>query len=228
MSAVPRTSARVAAAAAPPPDDAAAASAAWLDALRAESPVREEAIAHLHALLLRAARFEARRRLATRPHLREALDDLVQQAADDALVAVLAKLDTFRGESRFTTWAAKFAVLEAAVALRRHAWQGRELPVEPEDWPALADRDPSPARRAEGRELLHAVRASIARDLTPHQREVLVAVTLSGVPIDVLAERLGTTRGALYKTLHDARARLRRQLAARGHDLTAFDAGARR
>jgi RNA polymerase sigma-70 factor, ECF subfamily len=207
---------------------AAAASAAWLDALRAEGPVREEAVARLHALLLRTARFEAHRRLATRPHLREALDDLTQQAADDALVAVLAKLDTFRGESRFTTWAAKFAVLEAAVALRRHAWQGRELPVEPEEWPTVADRDPSPARHAEGRELLHAVRTAIAQDLTPHQREVLVAVTLSGVPIDVLAERLGTTRGAVYKTLHDARARLRKQLGARGYDLTDFDTGARR
>jgi RNA polymerase sigma-70 factor, ECF subfamily len=215
-------------AAAEPDRAAAAASAAWLSALRAEGPVREEAVARLHALLLRAARFEARRRLATRPHLREALDDLTQQAADDALVAVLAKLDTFRGESRFTTWAAKFAVLETAVALRRHAWQGRELPVEPEEWPALADRDPSPARHAEGRELLHAVRGAIAQDLTSHQREVLVAVTLSGVPIDVLAERLGTTRGALYKTLHDARARLRSRLAARGYDLTDLDTGARR
>jgi RNA polymerase sigma-70 factor, ECF subfamily len=223
-----REATSAAAAAAEQERAAAAASAAWLRALHADGPVRDEAITRLHALLLRAARFEAHRRLATRPHLREALDDLTQQAADDALVAVLGKLDTFRGESRFTTWAAKFAVLEAAVALRRHAWQGRELAVEPDAWPAQADRDPSPARHAEGRELLHAVRAAIAEDLTPHQREVLVAVTLSGVPIDVLAERLGTTRGALYKTLHDARARLRKRLGARGYDLTDYDTGARR
>jgi RNA polymerase sigma-70 factor, ECF subfamily len=231
----PRTGAGLATAgppgvAAPPPpaaDDAAAANAAWLDALRAEGPIREEAVARLRALLLRAARFEAHRRAATRPHLREALDDLAEQSADDALVAILAKLHTFRGESRFTTWAAKFAILEAAVALRRHAWQGRELPLEPDAWPPQADAGASPARHAEGRELLSAVRTAIERDLTPHQREVLVAITLRGVPIDVLAERLGTTRGALYKTLHDARTRLRQRLGARGFDLTAYDGGAR-
>jgi RNA polymerase sigma-70 factor (ECF subfamily) len=219
-----------ASAAAPPPpatDDVAAANAAWLDTLRAEGSAREEAVARLRTLLLRTARFEAHRRAATRPHLREALDDLAEQSADDALVAILAKLHTFRGESRFTTWAAKFAILEAAVALRRHAWQGRELPLEPDGWPPQADTGASPARHAEGRELLSAVRAAIERDLTPHQREVLVAITLQGVPIDVLAERLGTNRGALYKTLHDARARLRERLGGRGFDLSAYDGGAR-
>jgi RNA polymerase sigma-70 factor, ECF subfamily len=179
----------------------------WLEALRATGAQRERAVAELHALLLRAARFELRRRGAG-----SELDDIAVHAANDALVAVLAKLDDYRGESRFTTWAYKFALLEAAVAMRRRAWQGREIPLEPEVWPLLADKAGGPAQVAEQRELLEAVQRGIATALTPHQREVLVAVALNDVPIDVLAERLSTTRGALYKTVHDARRRLRAYL----------------
>jgi RNA polymerase sigma-70 factor (ECF subfamily) len=184
-----------------PPDQA------WIDALRARDP---QALAELHALLLRAARFELRRRGAGAE-----LDDIAHQSAADALVAILAKLDTYRGDSRFTTWAYKFALLEAAVALRRRSWQGREIPLDPDLWPLLADRAGGPAEAAEQRELLEALQDGIATALTPHQRQVLVAVALDDVPIDVLAERLNTTRGALYKTIHDARRRLRAHLEAR-------------
>lgn len=193
----------------------------WLDELQADGPVYEAAVGRLHALLLRAARFELSRRRATfGPGQRGGdPDDLAQQSAADALVAVLAKLGDFRGESRFTTWAYKFALYETAVNVRRHAWQDRELPLEPEGWQSIASRLPSPADRAVDGELLAAVQRAIGEALSSHQREVLVAVTLSGVPIDVLAERLNTTRGALYKTLHDARKKLRRQLAVQGFDL---------
>jgi RNA polymerase sigma-70 factor (ECF subfamily) len=190
-----------------------------LDDLRADGPRRDAGIAQLHELLLRAARFEVARRRALLPHVRgESLEDLATQSANDALVAVLAKLDDFRGESRFTTWAYKFALLEAAVRLRRLSWQGREVPLEPESWEAFAAERVSPHAGAETRELLGQLQSAIEEQLTPHQREVLVAVALRGVPIDVLAERLDTTRGALYKTLHDARQKLRRHLAERGLD----------
>jgi RNA polymerase sigma-70 factor (ECF subfamily) len=193
-------------------------SQAWLDALQSDGHSRDEAVASLHALLVRAARFEASRRRATMPDLgaRE-LDDIVLQSADDALVAVLAKLGEFGGRSRFTTWAYKFALLETSVRLRRRPWQGRELPLEPDRWPQSDDGALSPQAHAEQNELLAAVRGAIDSELTRHQREVLLSVAVSGVPIDVLAERLGTTRGALYKTIHDARAKLRRKLAADGH-----------
>jgi RNA polymerase sigma-70 factor, ECF subfamily len=192
----------------------------WLDALRDEGARRDDAIARLHALLLRAARFEVNRRRAALPHLRGgSLDDLAVQSADDALVAVLAKLDDFRGESRFTTWAYKFALLEAAVRLRKLSWQGRELPLEPASWEGLGADRPSPHDDAETRELLAALQTAIDAELTAHQREVLVAIALNGVPIDVLAERLETTRGALYKTLHDARQKLRRSLADQGLEI---------
>jgi RNA polymerase sigma-70 factor (ECF subfamily) len=192
----------------------------WIEALRVRS---DDALAALHGLLVRAARFEVGRRRAALPHLRgELLDDLAVQSADDALVAVLAKLDDFRGDSRFTTWAYKFALLEAAVRLRRLAWQGREVPLESESWERLAATGSSPERDVELRELLDALRAAIDEQLSERQRHVLVSTTIAGVPIDVLAERLDTTRGALYKTLHDARQKLRRRLAEQGFDVGAW------
>jgi RNA polymerase sigma-70 factor (ECF subfamily) len=185
----------------------------WLRSLRAEGRARDDAVARLHALLLRAARFEVARRRHSLQHLRgDDLDDIALQAADDAMVSVLARLDTFRGASRFTTWAYKFALLEAAVKLRKRAWQGREIPLEPEAWSLFSSAGLEPDVEVEQGELLATVRGAINEILTPHQRRVLVALALNGVPIDVLAERLSTTRGALYKTLHDARRKLRKHL----------------
>jgi RNA polymerase sigma-70 factor, ECF subfamily len=198
-----------------PPTSLDSESRRWLDALRSQGHAREHAIARLHDLLLRAARFEVARRAGGGA---DDLDDIAMQSADDALVAVLGKLDTFRGDSRFTTWAYKFALLETAVKLRRRPWQGREVPLEPERWPDVGDAS-SPHADLERVELLAATRRAIDAELTPHQREILVAVALNDVPIDVLAERLGTTRGALYKTIHDARRKLRRRLEAAGYTL---------
>ena len=185
----------------------------WLDELRAEGATKDAAVARLHAVLLRAARFEVARRRPTLPHLRgDELDDIALEAADDALMSVLRRLDDFRGASRFTTWVYKFALLEAAVKLRKRAWQGREVPLEPEAWSLFSSAGLTPELEMEQRELLATLQRAIADVLTPHQRRVLVALALNGVPIDVLADRLGTSRGALYKTLHDARRKLRRHL----------------
>ena len=189
----------------------------WLRSLHADGAERDEAVARLHALLLRAARFEVARRRPTMPHLRgDDLDDIASEAADDALVSVLRRLDDFRGASRFTTWAYKFGLLEAAVKLRKRAWQGREVPLEPESWGLFSSTGLEPDAAAEQSELLATLQQAINEVLTDHQRRVLVALALNGVPIDVLAERLETTRGALYKTLHDARRKLRKHLESSG------------
>jgi RNA polymerase sigma-70 factor (ECF subfamily) len=190
---------------------------AWLAALHGEGPVRDYAVRQLHELLLRAARFEVGRRRGALAHVRgEELDDIANQAADDALMAVLAKLPTYRGASRFTTWAYKFALLEAGVRLRRRAWQHREVVLEPDTWLALADQAESAHDQIERIEELERLRSAIDGALTAHQRTVFVALALNEVPIDVLAERMATTRGALYKTLHDARKRLRIELGEEG------------
>jgi len=191
-------------------------SRAWLHELHSQGPAHDAAVARLHALLLRAARFEVARRRPGLPHLRgEELGEIALEAADDALISVLARLDDFRGASRFTTWVYKFALLEAAVKLRKRAWQGREIPLEQERWDLLSSAGLGPAEAAEQAELLAALQDGIAA-LTPHQRRVLIALAVNGVPIDVLADRLNTNRGALYKTLHDARRNLRTYLASRG------------
>jgi RNA polymerase sigma-70 factor (ECF subfamily) len=134
-------------------------------------------------------------------------------------MAILAKLHTYRGESRFTTWAYKFALLEAAVKVRRRTWRDREVPLDADAWTRIPNLGAGPASSAESGELMLALRRAIQEALTPHQRLVLVSVTLEGVPIDVLAERLGSTRGAIYKTLHDARRKLRVRLAEQGFDI---------
>jgi RNA polymerase sigma-70 factor, ECF subfamily len=189
----------------------------WLERLQPESDDREVALAELRELLLRAARFEVRRRCATMSQIRGGdQEDIAEQSAGDAMVAILSKLESFRGESRFTTWAYKFALYEAAVKIRKLAWQGRELPLQDEEWSVMASPGVAPQAEVEMNDLLAAVREEIEGSLTPRQREVLVALALNEVPIDVLADRLGSTRGALYKVLHDARRRLREALAERG------------
>jgi len=143
----------------------------WLQRLRSDGHERDQARGELRELLLRAAGFELNRRAATLPHLRGDRDDLAQQSADDALVAILSKLADFRGEARFTTWAYKFALLEAAVKVRRLAWQGREILLESEHWDLIADTGSSPEQGAETSELLAAIRDAIKHTLTPHQRK---------------------------------------------------------
>ena len=192
-----------------PPED-------WVAALSTPGPEREDALRRLHALLLRGARFQVSRMSALRAAVGAAqVEDIVQLAADEAMVAVLSKLGTFEGRSRFTTWAYKFAVLQAAVEMRRHAWSRREVPLD--SAPPLVEPRPSPEDYAEGAAFSAAAREAIDRVLTPHQRRIALALMVDEVPIDVLAERLGTNRNALYKTLHDARSRLRDHLADLGY-----------
>ena len=190
----------------------------WIAELTADGPVREDALRRLHALLLRGARFQVSRMSAMRAAVGAAqVEDIVQLAADEAMVAVLSKLATFEGRSRFTTWAYKFAVLQAAVELRRQAWSLREVPLDAA--PPLIEPRPSPDQYAEGAELAAVARDAIDRVLTPHQRRIALALIVDEIPIDVLAERMGTNRNALYKTLHDARSRLRTHLIGQGYPL---------
>jgi RNA polymerase sigma-70 factor, ECF subfamily len=195
-------------------------SRAWLDGLRATGIERARALDRLHDLLLRAARVEAHRRHHLYPEIDGVeLDDLCRQAADDAVVAVTAKLDAYRGASRFTTWAYAFAIFEVSVKLRRHAWRRGRIPTSDDDatWDRLAERAGTSDARVETAELFRALRRAIIEELTARQREVFVAVALNDVQIDVVADQLSSTRGAIYKVLHDARTKLRRRLERDGH-----------
>ena len=193
-------------------------SSQWLRDLNANDAERNEAIERLHALLLRVARAEAARRRASTSQVRtEEIDDLCTQAASDALMAVLAKLDTYRGAARFTTWACKFAIFETSSRLRRQAWRDRNVEPDESIWNRLADTKPHALRQIENEQLVLALHRAIDERLTERQRLVFRSAALDEVPIDVLAERHGTSRGAIYKMLHDARGKLRRALIDAGY-----------
>ena len=192
----------------------------WVEGLRTTGAERAAALERLHDLLLRASRSEARRRRHLYPEIDGAeLDDLCRQAADDAVVAVTRKLEGYRGASRFTTWAYAFAVFEVSVKLRRHRWRGGVIPTADDDatWERLASGGTAAQARVESAELMLALRRAVAEELSPRQREVFVAVALNDVEIDVVAGQLQSTRGAVYKVLHDARRKLRVRLEREGH-----------
>jgi RNA polymerase sigma-70 factor, ECF subfamily len=194
-------------------------SAEWVRGLGGGSgPTYDETVARLHELLLRVARGEVRRRRGQLPIAGPELDDLAHQAAADAAVGVVANVAQFRGESRFTTWACKFAIFEVSTKVGRHFWQQPTVPMDSEDWDRLPDRfGLDPARVAEWRDVVAALHRAVDDELTDHQRGIFVAIVLNGTPLDALVAELGSSRNAIYKTLFDARRKLRASLVTHGY-----------
>ncbi|HET8614845.1 MAG TPA: sigma-70 family RNA polymerase sigma factor [Actinomycetales bacterium] len=188
----------------------------WPAALTAGGACEQQALRELHGLMLRASRHQVRRMHGLITDLGpDRCDEIAQTAADEALTVLLTKLHTFEGRSRFTTWAYKFAILQAATEVRRQAWAGREVSLDgTATWTEPGD---GPEGEAVASDLAGAVVRAMELALTGYQRKIAVALLIDLVPIDVLAERLGTTRGALYKTLHLARTRIRAYLRAAGY-----------
>lgn len=204
-----------------------AESAEWTRTLAGAGLVREQALARLHELLLRIARGELRRRGGQHPITGPELDDLAHQAAADALLAITGKLSGFRGESRFTTWAYRFVILEVSTKLGRHFWQKPTVALDAQDWDRLPDRfGMGPADQAQWQGLVDALHRTVDAELTERQRQVFVAIVLQGVPLDALVMKLGSNRNAIYKTLFDARRKLRVALAANGYLTTMGDSAA--
>jgi RNA polymerase sigma-70 factor, ECF subfamily len=199
----------------------------WVEQLRDGHPRRDQTVAALHEALLRVAFHELSRRRGQLGSIHgPEFDDLAHQSANDALMNILVRLDQFKGLSRFTTWAYKFAVFEVATKVARHAWRRQPPSLGELSADGLPDAlAPRPDDRLEQRERLAALSAAIG-ELTERQREVFVASALNDVPIDVLALQLRTNRNAIYKNLFDARRNLRARMAAAGHPVPEND-GAR-
>lgn len=185
----------------------------WLEALR--GPERDEALADLRAFLVRGLGYA----LASRSDVD---DQILEDFVQDALLKILNALDSFRGESRFTTWAQKIAVNVAFTELRRRRWQdtsldqlteGQSLDFVPD---LLVDHSAGPDQQAVQRLFLEALQRIIATELTDKQRQALVAVRIKGMPLEEVARRMGTNRNALYKLLHDARQRLKKKMEEEG------------
>jgi RNA polymerase sigma-70 factor, ECF subfamily len=190
----------------------------WVRALSADGAERERAATRLHEMLLRVARAETRRRSGQLRISGPELDDLAHQAAADAVVAIVAKIGQFRGESRFTTWAYKFVMCEVSGKMGRHFWRQPRVPMDAEDWERLPDRfGLDPARESEWRDLAQALRKAVEEELTDHQRRVFTAIVVNAVPLDALAIELRSSRNAIYKTMFDARRKLRARLVTDGY-----------
>jgi RNA polymerase sigma-70 factor (ECF subfamily) len=185
-----------------------------------------EVVGQLHGLMLRAARHQLSRMSNVRSRLGTVgLDEIANQAADDATIAAPAKLDSFEGRSKFTTWVYKFGILHALSGASRALWKDREVPLD-----VIAERpskDSSPEALIGAAELSSLLSTAIATSLTPRQRAVVTALILNDVPIDALAERLDTTRNVIYKNLYDARKRLRSSLSAQGYPTEGATRGVR-
>lgn len=204
------------------PDGVTRTDCQWLGVLRGQGTGYDEAVRYVHDLVRRAAR----KQLNRMPHVWQDLgavraEEIIEAAADEATMSVLDNLDGFEGRSRFSTWVYKFGVWHAASEARRAVWRDRAVALDDGDEPVAEDAV-TPESYVEARDLSGAVAVAVQTALTPHQRRVVRALLVDDVPIDVLAERLGTSRNTLYKALHDARVRLRGELVRRGYlqDLT--------
>lgn len=190
----------------------------WILALQDHGPRREAAIARLRRYLLRAILLYLSRQRSDLVGMD--FSDLQQLAEDwtqQALLQVLDRLSGFRGDSKFTTWAYRVAINLAAAELRRKHWANLSLEMVAETQGAEAGigEDLSavgPEEHVTRQEIWRTVRRVIVDELTERQRTVLIEIVLNGVPVEVVAEQLGTNRNNIYKILHDARRKLKGEL----------------
>jgi RNA polymerase sigma-70 factor, ECF subfamily len=208
----------------------------WLNDLRASGAAQDAAIAELRDLLLRAALYFFSRNLGDFVGLdRDEITRRAEDCAQDALIAVLNHLSDFRGDSKFTTWAYKFAINMAMMAARRERWRGvslDELASSGEEnlleW-MIQDKSEgaTPEQSLMQTEVRGILQDVIERDLTEKQRQVLSMMVFNEVPMDEVVRHFGTNRNAIYKMLHDARRKLKSGLQAHGIEvgetLTLFD-----
>jgi len=200
----------------------------WIHDLRASGVLQETAIADLRNILLRAALYFFSRSLGDFAGLSR--DEILQRAEDcaqDALIAVMRHLSDFRGDSKFSTWAYKFAINHALMAARRERWKGvslDQLSVSGEnmlsEWASQATTDEvAPEQSAIQGEVREIIRAVIERELTEKQRQVLLLMVFNEAPMDEVVRHMGTNRNAIYKMLHDARWKLKSKLQERGFEI---------
>jgi RNA polymerase sigma-70 factor, ECF subfamily len=200
----------------------------WLNELRSDGTLQEAAIADLRNLLLRGVLFIFNRNLGDLSRLaRDEVQQLAEDCAQESLIAILHHLNDFRGDSKFTTWAYKFAVNIALTTARRERWKGVSLDqISFSADGSLFDREPqdnssgsAPDQSAMQDEVYNIIQEVIERDLTEKQRQVLMMIVFHEIPMDEVVQRLGTNRNAIYKMLHDARHKIKRTLQARGFEV---------
>ena len=191
----------------------------WLSDLRSPGSAQEVALADLRNIIMAALPYALDRWLPTND---PKYSPLAEEVAQETLMRVLDRLDSFEGRSQFTTWVNKIAVRVALTELRRKRWENVSLEelVEDEENPPpphlMADPGSNPEREVEGADIMVRLQLIIAEELTEKQRQALMAVAIQGMPLEEVARRMNMERNAMYKLMHDARLRLKRRLAREG------------
>jgi len=187
----------------------------WIEDLNSAGPKQEAALADLHVTLLKVLPRALTRWLSPDD---PSLETLVEDAAQDTLLQVLDKLDTFENRSQFTTWVFKIAVRIALSELRRKRWKDVSLDEMTENSSQdaapiiLSNREHDPESKTEQNETILHIKAILREELSDKQRQAMNAIALQGMPLEEVARQMGTNRNALYKLMHDARLRLKRRL----------------
>lgn len=192
----------------------------WIRQLSQPGPEYDEAVEALRVTLINGLRWGLKGWVKT---IGPEFDALAEDFAQEALLKILDNLHTFRGDSKFTTWAHKIAVRVGLTELRRKRWRDTSLEglLESEDGSIMtpsfmADQAPGPGRTAEQQDMIRRVQRIVLEDLTERQRTAIIATQIRGLPMDQVAESMAMNRNALYKLLHDARMRLKKRLAVEG------------
>ena len=199
----------------------------WLNDLNASGEKQEAAIIDLRDLLLRATLYFFNRNLGDFANMtRDKILHTAEDCAQDALIAIMSHLSDFRGDSRFTTWAYKFAINFSLMTARREYWKGKPFEELSSldgkmlfEWAGDQSFGLTPDQSILQEEISHILREVIERDLTEKQRQVLILMVFNEVPMDEVVQQLGTNRNAIYKMLHDARRKLKSRLQARGFEV---------
>ncbi len=191
---------------------------AWLADLRSGGTIQESALADLRAIIVKGLPYALGSHL---PAGHPELESLVDEVAQETLLRVLDRLDTFEGRSQFATWVHKIAIRIAFSELRRRRWKDVSLDasMENEDAPGMpepSDPQANPEIQAERNDLMMRLNQLLQEELTEKQRIALQAVAMQGIPLEEVARRMGMQRNALYKLLHDARKRLKQRMEAVG------------
>ncbi len=202
----------------------------WLSDLRSTGLARENALADLRAMILAGLSYALANWLSpSHPQF----DALAEDVAQQTLLRVLDTLNSFEQRSHFTTWVHKIAVRVALTELRHLRWKDASLDAlmdqRGEHMPMVMVSSDVPAQATEQHAMLSMIQRLIMEELTDKQRQAMMTVNVQGLPLEVVAERMGMNRNALYKLLHDARLRLKRRMAREGltpaEVLAAFESG---
>jgi len=192
----------------------------WVDDLQSDGVQRESALADLRQVVLGGLPYALNKWLPTND---PRFASLAEEVAQDTLLRVLDRMDTFEGRSQFTTWVHKIAVRIALTELRRKRWENISLDdlIDRDERPPLAglmidNQAATPENIVEGADMMQRVQRIIAEELTDKQRQAMIAVAINGMPLEEVARRMGTNRNALYKLMHDTRLRLKHRLAQEG------------